>query len=125
MAATTSQLLTRTRLALGLMVLLVLAGTLMPGSLKHQLLSPFPAQLHVDKLGHMLGFLAMAFVAARARFRKVSGWQVIALALALAAFTELCQNFIPGRTPRVADVFIDLAGACLGVWSSTRVSAWR
>jgi RsiW-degrading membrane proteinase PrsW (M82 family) len=98
------------------LVALVLAGTLMTGSSKQVLLSPFPAYLHLDKLGHIVGFAGIGFAFVRSRFSAVRPWHIVAFAFALGVLTEFCQSFIPGRTAKLADVLIDVAGACAGVY---------
>jgi hypothetical protein len=104
-------------------VALILASALISGSTKHSLLGAFPGFLHVDKVAHALGFASMGFAFIRSRFARVRPWHVLAFALALGALTELFQRFIPGRTSKVSDVLIDVAGACVGVWFAHR-AAW-
>ncbi|HTH78002.1 MAG TPA: VanZ family protein [Ramlibacter sp.] len=101
-------------------VLVIVASALLPGPAKRSLLGGFPSYLHVDKLGHLVGFAAMGFALVRSRFSRVGAWQSFALALALAAFTEFCQRFVPGRTSKLGDVLIDLAGAAAGIWLASR-----
>lgn len=104
------------RLLTAVLLVLVLIGTLMPGPAKQSLLSHFSPGLHLDKLGHALGFFAMAFFASRSRIPRARPWHLVLFAAGLGSLTELCQNFIPGRTPLVTDVLIDVCGALAGLW---------
>jgi VanZ family protein len=105
------------------LVALVLVGTLVAGPTKQSLLSPFPPFLHADKLGHVMGFAAIGFALVRSRFAGVGPRHIVAFALALGALTEFCQGFIPGRTGKLGDVLIDVAGAfagvCVAIWRRT------
>lgn len=100
--------------------ILVLLGALMPGAMKHSVLSPFPEFLHLDKLGHFVGFLLAAFFWLRAGFPRVGVLAVVPGAFVVAAGTETAQLFIHGRTGKPADVLIDVCGACLGLWIARR-----
>lgn len=113
------------RFLAALFVGLILVGTLMPGPAKHSLLSHFPPGLHIDKLGHVVGFLVMAYFAVRSRIARARPSHVLWFALCLGAMTELCQNLIPGRTPLVTDVMIDFTGALVGVWQASRYAPAR
>jgi hypothetical protein len=119
-AATATHPLTRACAAA--IVIVIVGSALISGSTKHWLLAGFPSYLHVDKLGHALGFAVMAIACVRARLPRVRPWHVVAFALALGAFCELCQRFIPGRTSKLADVLIDVAGACAGLWIASRAA---
>lgn len=113
------------RVCAAVIVVLIVAGALVPGSTKHWLLDGFPGAWHVDKLGHALGFAAMGFTCVRSRFPRVRAWHVLAFALALGVFTELAQRFVPGRTSKLTDVLIDLLGACAGVYVALMLSGTR
>ena len=99
---------------------LVVASALISGPTKHWLLGAFPSYLHVDKLGHVLGFMALAFAFLRSRFARWGPWHVLAFSLALGVVSEVCQRFVPGRTSKAGDVLIDLLGACVGVCIARR-----
>jgi hypothetical protein len=103
-------------------VVLIVASASIPGTTKHLLLGGFPSYLHLDKVGHLLGFGALGFAFIRARFAGVRPWHILAFAFALGCFTEIWQRYIPGRTSKLGDVLIDLAGACVGVYVAAR--AW-
>ena len=77
-----------------------------------------PALFHtlVRKLAHMSEFAALAFCWALSLGR---GPWALGLAGLTAAADETIQRFVPGRAGMVQDVFIDLAGAALGL-----LAAW-
>lgn len=91
----------------------IFVGTLMPVGPKNELLRPFPAHLHPDKLGHFLGFaLLSASLFWTGRVRPVGA---VALAAVLGAATEVLQFFAVGRMGRLTDIGIDVSGGLLGV----------
>jgi hypothetical protein len=94
-------------------VAFVLVGSLMPGSYKWAILHRFPNGLHLDKVGHVLGFAAIAFVLIRSGL--VYWFGTVLLALCLALVSEGLQFFVGGRVPLLFDVAIDLAGAGAGM----------
>lgn len=91
----------------------ILAATLMPVGPKNELLSPFPAWLHLDKVGHFLGFALLG--AALRLTGRIGAVAAFGAAMLLGALTEALQFLADGRIGRVADVMIDAAGAALGV----------
>lgn len=91
----------------------ILVATLMPAGPKNELLRPFPAHLHADKLGHFLG--SAWFSAALLWTGRVRPAGAIALAVLLGAVTEALQFLAVGRVGRLADIGIDAAGGLLGV----------
>lgn len=82
-------------------------------------------QYVVRKGAHTAEYAILAALLWRARRQPVRGdarpWQwseaglALGLAIAFAASDELHQAFVPSREARVGDVFIDGAGAALGV----------
>lgn len=94
-------------------LLCILVATLMPVGPKNELLSPFPAYLHMDKVGHFLGFALLGGALhltgrVRARF-------ALAGVLLVGALTEALQFLADGRAGRVRDVLIDTTGGALGI----------
>lgn len=98
-------------------LLLIAAGTLMPGQIKndaHMLLGqhlPWPAVAHLVLFGVLAGLPVYGN-----GWR--GSWRAVGLALGVAVATELLQGLVPGRHPMLRDVGIDLAGAVVGrmVW---------
>jgi VanZ family protein len=82
-------------------------------------------QYAVRKGAHMAEYAILAALLWRARRQPVRGetrpWRwseasfAIALSIAFAASDEFHQSFVPSREGRVTDVFIDSAGATLGI----------
>jgi VanZ family protein len=77
----------------------------------------------IRKTGHFVGYgtLSLLFYRAwrltaailhRRTFRIENVIYALACTLIVAASDEWHQTFIPGRTGRVQDVFLDMAGAC-------------
>lgn len=85
------------------------------------------AQYVIRKGAHTVEYAILAVLLWRARRQPVRGdarpWQwseagfALGLAITFAASDELHQAFVPSREGRVGDVFIDSAGAVLGVAS--------
>jgi len=125
----------------------ILAGVLMPGSVKHQVggwlvryglqsaasadvffqSSDFPyfdTALHwpdwdMFKLGHFGLFACLAFVLSV----KGSGRRVLPALALFAGASEVLQLFIQGRTPRLSDIAIDCGGVLLGVLAAACAKA--
>jgi|GEM_PF-4787324 VanZ family protein len=93
-------------------VLLILVGAWMPGGWSSAALSPFPYELHVDKVGHFTGFCIYGWLLARGT--SVNWWRVFVLAVALGVLTEVGQMFVPGRHPSAWDSALDVTGAMCG-----------
>jgi VanZ family protein len=102
------------------LVVLIVVSASISGGTKHSLFGGFPSFLHIDKLGHLLGYAGLGFACIRSRWPRVRPWHVLAFAFALGIATELLQCFIPGRTPKLADVLIDTVGACAGIYLARR-----
>lgn len=66
--------------------------------------------LVLKKGGHLLAYGILAVLARRARLNDVG---VFVLVIVYAASDEFHQQYVHGRTGRVADVLIDLLGAAL------------
>jgi VanZ family protein len=105
------------------LIALIMLGALIPGNMKDTVVGVFPSYLHIDKVGHACGFFALGIALIRSRLKGMHAAHYLAFTLAVGAFTELCQRFVPGRTALVSDVFIDLAGASLGIFIATNLSA--
>lgn len=93
------------------------------------------AQYVIRKGAHMTEYAILAALLWRARRQPVRGdtrpWQwskagfALGVAIAFAASDELHQAFVPSREGRVGDVFIDAAGAALGVGAVWLLGRWR
>jgi len=106
----------------------ILVGVALPGDHLRSVLLPLfkaaQATLPIDlrfgltnvaKIGHALGFAALAFFALAVRRRIGATFLGIALFLVvLAVATEAGQLFLTGRNGRLLDIAIDLAGAGAG-----------
>ena len=92
-------------------------------------------QYFIRKGAHMTEYAILAALLWRARRQPVRGdtrpwhWSEASLALGLAfafaASDEFHQSFVPSREGRVGDVFIDSAGAALGVGAVWLIGRWR
>jgi VanZ family protein len=111
------------RLLIGLVITL-LVGTLIPGSVKAEIEGHFWAALPWSGMAHFVLFCAIAAVPVYGRGPKAVGAAVL-LGLLLAVGTELLQHWVPGRYPTVRDVLIDLAGALAGCALQVRVRRLR
>lgn len=77
---------------------------------------------YVRKMAHVTEYTLLGLLAVRAlrhvingpKFRMLWGSAWL-LATIYAASDEFHQSFVPGRTPKVADVMLDSAGAIIGV----------
>jgi hypothetical protein len=103
---------------LAAILLFIVVGALLPAEIRRVLVGRFPRRLHVDLIGHAVGFGAMAFLLANFGYLRTR--QIILLALALAIATEVAQLFIPGRTALISDVVVDVAGAAMGLLLARR-----
>lgn len=63
---------------------------------------------------HFLVFAWLGFLLWLAR-ADLRGWKAWALVIGLAVAAELAQGLAPGRSPRVDDVLLNLAGGMLGI----------
>jgi len=83
-------------------------------------------RLHHDfrKCGHLTEYAILGLLVWRAlhgtksalppwSWPKVGG--TLTIVFLYAALDEFHQKFVPGRTPLVSDVFIDVAGAAIGL----------
>ncbi len=87
---------------------------MIPGAWRSALVSVFPYRFHPDKVGHVLGFCAMAFCLTRARLPQLTFWWILLVALVLGSVTEALQFVAKDRTPSLIDVLLDVSGALLG-----------
>ena len=91
-------------------------------------------QYVIRKGAHMTEYAILATLLWRARRQPVRGdirpWQwsdagfALLVAIAFAASDEFHQSFVPSREGRVGDVFIDGAGAALGVSAIWLMGRW-
>lgn len=80
----------------------------------------FELNMFIRKVAHFSVFFLMSiFIYAELTiwFKKylMNGIITTAFCMLYALFDEFHQSFIPGRTPLIKDIFIDTAGALLGV----------
>lgn len=83
--------------------------------------APLPDEVS-DKTGHLVAYLGLAVLSARALGggvpRRVT-LRVALLAFLVAAgygvFDEVHQSFVPGRSAELADWFADAGGAAIGI----------
>lgn len=68
----------------------------------------------VKKLAHIIEYGILAIFAYRA-FNK-SKLKTLIFVLLYGISDEIHQSLVPGREPRVRDVFIDLLGGFFGLW---------
>ncbi|UCC62920.1 MAG: VanZ family protein [Anaerolineae bacterium] len=72
-------------------------------------------------VGHLVGYAGLvlfwwrALAAHSASARRMRGLAFL-LTVLYAVSDEYHQSFVPGRTATLADLFIDAAGAVLGLW---------
>ena len=67
------------------------------------------------KIGHFVLFGVLACLLANRNIYHLRHFRIMGLLSILALLTEIAQLFIPGRTPTLTDIFIDLSGALLGL----------
>ena len=78
-------------------------------------------QFGVRKLAHLTEYAILAALVARALCNSLQTWQwryaflVVCIAAGYAALDEFHQSFVVSRTASARDVFIDSAGAIVGV----------
>jgi VanZ family protein len=100
--------------ALVIAILLLLAGTTMPGSLKADIEGqlwrawPWSASAHFV----LFGVIAAIQIYGEGRWALA---RALVLGVGLAVLTEQLQQFVPGRHPLLRDGLIDLAGTVTGV----------
>jgi VanZ family protein len=63
---------------------------------------------------HVMAYALAGFVTRLAGHRIPSRWQLVAFSLAAGAF-EICQIWIPGRSPAVIDWLASSIGALIGI----------
>jgi VanZ family protein len=63
---------------------------------------------------HFVAMLLLAVLVLAARW-PLPGWLIVVLLGVYASGTELCQTFVPPRTPEVADLLQNLAGIATAV----------
>lgn len=103
-------------------ILLLLAGTTMPASLKAdiegQLWSAWPWSASAHFV--MFGVIAAIQIYGDGRWAIA---RALALGVGLALLTEQLQQFVPGRHPLLRDGLIDLAGTVTGVLAARMMAS--
>ena len=74
----------------------------------------------IRKCAHFLAYLVLGIIVLFAMRRigytgKTGVWITLLICIGYATTDELHQAFVPGRTPKISDVFIDSSGALLGI----------
>ena len=112
---------------LGLQVIALFVGTMMPGGIRNRIQGDvergLTSGLNLSSMAHLLLFACMAFTMTRLPFQ----WRavrIVLVALVLALLSEGMQYFAIDRHPRWIDVGIDMAGALLGLGIGGMVSLW-
>jgi len=135
----------------GLVLLLIWAGILLPSSIKYQMahhivngdiaaanhyLFARPDQQRfsfivsapewdIFKIGHFVLFGVLACLLGSRNTYYLNAFSNIGMLAILALLTEIAQLFIPGRTPSVTDIFIDLSGALIGLMFKAGLAGCR
>ena len=99
---------------LGLLVLALLVGTLVPDVLRSGVVQALHAPSWVSSVGHFVLFAAMAMLLA-ARPLVWPAARIVLVLLGLALLTEGLQFLTTDRHPRWLDVGIDMVGALVGL----------
>ena len=73
----------------------------------------------------VLGLLARGMLLSRHRERGGAVMPVGLLVALIPVVDECIQRFVPGRSGRIGDVLIDLAGVCVGVLAGIAASRLR
>ncbi|MGQ4659024.1 VanZ family protein [Lysobacter sp. F6437] len=107
-----SALLVSAALFLPTSVLIAFAGRDSVSFLEAMIRGKSPWDL--SEAAHLIAFLWIGLVLWWFR-PDLRGWRRIALLVGLAVGAELTQGLTPGRTPRVADVGINLLGAAISL----------
>jgi VanZ family protein len=103
----------RTKSAAAGLVLAILVGTLVPGSVKSAVEDQLWHVVPWSSLGHLVLFGCLGWVLSQQEPRRMIV-PALLLAAALAFGTEWLQGWVPGRHTRMIDVAIDMAGALVG-----------
>lgn len=83
----------------------------------------------IEKLGHLAVYaglamlLLVAFGQHHLRRRRRLWWTFVIVA-SYAVLDELHQTIVPGRSPTVTDVGIDMVGGLIGMVVADRISRW-
>ena len=106
----TRSLFTRTAWVLFIvLVLLLVIGTTMPADVKNGIESHMWHVLPWSALAHFTLFMLIGLCPVYGNGRAAV-LRTVSIGLALAVMTESLQALVPGRSPQVRDVFIDLSG---------------
>jgi VanZ family protein len=80
---------------------------------------------NLDKMVHLVEYFFLAFFLFRGiagtktgRPAKINLFLSLILCSVYGIVLELIQSFIPGRSGGMDDVFVNLAGASLGIWTA-------
>lgn len=91
-----------------LLLFIILILTLMPSS-------PKPISINqIDKLYHFIAFMVFAFVY-RLAFKQTKIFLIFMFSIALGAFIEIVQYYLPNRSFSFADLIADILGAFVGL----------
>ena len=99
---------------LGLLVLALLVGTLVPDAWRSGAVQTLHAPSWVSSAGHFVLFAGMALLLA-ARPLAWPAARIVLVLLVLALLTEGLQFLTADRHPRWRDVGIDMVGALVGM----------
>ena len=120
-------------LALGLSVVLVIVAVVLPPEVLSWLRSDFRlfgqplnwlemTSPRVD-LTHVILFGWVGFLLS-CLWRRSPWWRIALLLVGLAVATELLQYLVPGRAPRISDLYDDLLGVAIGVVLAIPLRWW-
>jgi VanZ family protein len=96
------------------LVVLLVAGTTMPARLKTGIESHMWHVLPWSALAHFTLFMLIGLCPVYGKGRAAV-LRTVSIGLALAIMTESLQALVPGRSPQVRDVLIDLCGTTLAL----------
>jgi len=107
-------------LALAFVLLVLLTPGPMIEALKSMLSMPVTppgdSAFPTDKVVHCMMFAACGFLSARAWSGRYGLVSLFVGLLVFAAFTELLQTVVPGRSGDVSDFLADALGIVIGMW---------
>jgi len=107
------QVNTTARFLWGVAICLTVIGSLSPGN---STLMRAVSSLHVsDKTLHFSGYALLAILPILGMRRKASALWAAGSMVLLGLLLELAQNFVPGRSPEVADEVANALGVACGI----------
>lgn len=82
----------------------------------------------IEKVGHLTVYAVLAMLVLLAFGNQLSRrrrlWWTLVIVASYAVLDELHQSVVPGRSPTVMDVAIDIIGGMIGIVVVDRVSRW-